>query len=482
MKKEKGAPFQAAKTRAFRAGGYSVLAGAIVIAIAVAVNIFMDLLPSKYTQLDNSAGKLFTLSQQSELLAAGLEEEVEIYWIVQSGQEDELLGTLLDRYQGMSDKISVIKKDPDLYPGFASQYSSGTVYNNSLVVQSGERYRYVDYSGIYEYDYSSYSSSGYELSFRGESAVTSAIDYVTKSDIPKIYVLSGHGEASLSTTYESAVEEQNFELEELELLSAGAVPEDADALLIYSPQSDISAQDGEMLRAYLQKGGKLILITDPPEAEPLSELEALMAEYGVEAVPGIVIEADEDNYAWGTPYYLLPELGEHSITSPLSEEGYRVLLPVAQGLQISEELPEGVSVTELLSSSSSAYSKAAGYSLTSYDREEGDTDGPFTLATAVTAQNEDGSQASILWVSSAALLDDSSNSQSSGGNQSFFLNGISWMCGQEDSISIRAVSLGNEYLTISSRTLSRLSLLFVGLVPLAVLGTGIVIHIRRKRQ
>lgn len=483
MKKEKTsktALLSSAKTRSFRAGGYSVTAAVIVIAIAIVINILVSALPTKYTQIDNTSGQIFTISDETEKLLGSLEDKIEIYWIVQSGQEDGTISKLLDRYVSMSDMVSFTKKDPDVYPTFAQQYTSGTVYNNSLVVVCGERYRYVDYGDIYQYDYSNYYTTGsYEVSFAGENALTSAIGYVVNTELPKLYVLTGHGESTLSSDYQSAVQSANIDTEEMSLLTAGEVPEDADALLIYAPQSDVSEKELTMLQDFLQGGGKLILITAPPQNGALTNLDALMADYGVTAVDGIVVEGNQNNYAWGTPYYLLPDIGSHDITSPLSSGGYYILLPVAQGLTVSDELPDGVSVSQLLTSSGSSFSKAAGYSLTSYEKEEGDIDGPFALAVAVT---DSSTGAGIVWVSSSALLDDQSNSQVSGANRDMFINSISWLCGQEESISIRAKSLSSDTLTVSSAAGSAYTLTVVGILPLGCLAVGMVVWIRRKRR
>lgn len=50
-----------------------------------------------------------------------------------------------------------------------------------------------------------------------------------------------------------------------------------------------------------------------------------MGEYGMAANDGVVIEGDTANYAPGSPFYLLPNLESHSITSPLQEGGYYIL-------------------------------------------------------------------------------------------------------------------------------------------------------------
>jgi ABC-2 type transport system permease protein len=108
-------------------------------------------------------------------------------------------------------------------------------------------------------------------------------------------------------------------------------------------------------------------------------------------------------------------LGDHDITEPLTSGGYKVLLPIAQGLKVSSGLRDGLSVTQLLTTSDSAYSKTGGYSITTYDKESGDVDGPFALSVAVTDTVDDDTKTNIVWVSSSYLLDDQTNSQVSGG-------------------------------------------------------------------
>lgn len=471
------------KTRAFRVGSYSVAATAIVIAIAVALNLFAGALPATMTQCDTTSNQLFTVSEQTELLVGGLEEDLTIYWVVRSGYEESYIGTLLDQYEAISDKVKVVKKDPDVYPTFADQYTD-SLTENSLIVESGDRSRYVDYNDIFVLDYESYYYYGEQnWSFYGEQELTSAIDYVISEDLPKVYLLTGHGESTLSSTFASAVEKENIDTEDLSLLTVEAVPTDADCLFIYAPQSDISAAEKTKIEEYLANGGKMVLITDPLEDGNLTNLSALMAYYGVSAAEGIVIEANQSYYTWGTPYYLLPELNTHAITSPLIDGGYYVMMPIAQGLVVSDDLPETISVSQLLTTSGSAFSKAAGYGLTTYEKEDGDTDGPFALAVAIEETIDDSISSSIIWISSSMLLDDQSNEAVAGGNQDFFLNTLNYLCGSGDSsISIHAKSLSNEYLTMDSSTASLLTVLILGVIPIAYLAVGIFIWFRRKRR
>jgi ABC-2 type transport system permease protein len=204
-----------------------------------------------------------------------------------------------------------------------------------------------------------------------------------------------------------------------------------------------------------------------------------MAGYGVTAVDGVVVEGDQNNYAWGAPYYLLPNIESHTITEPLVSGGYYVLLPIAQGLSVSDELPDGVTVDALLTTSDSAYSKIAGYNISTYEKEEDDIDGAFALGVAITDSNSDSR---IVWISSGGIVDDQTNSQVSGGNQDMFLNAISWMTEQEDSISIHAKTLSTEYLTISSSQASLLVTVMLVVLPVGCLAIGFVIWFKRRRR
>lgn len=467
------------KTRTFRIGGYSMAVTLVVLAIAVMVNVLASALPGTWTKFDTTSYQLFSISEQTEKVVKALDTQVDIYWIVQSGKEDKTLQTFLERYTALNKYVKITRKDPDVYPTFAQQYTSGTLSNNSLVVVSGERYRYIDNSEIYVYDYTYYYYNGtYDVSFDGESALTSAIAYVTNEDLPRVYTLEGHNEMELPESFLDAVGRENMEVATLSLLTRESVPEDADCIVICAPQRDLSTEETAMLQTYLAEGGKVFLITDPPREGSLGNLEALMADYGVKVQQGIVVEGSQNNYAYGTPYYLLPNRNSHEITDPLREAGYYVLLPIASGLVL-ENVPGNITASKLLTTSTSAFSKVAGYSLTTYEKEEGDIEGAFSLAVAV---RDYDTGANLVWVSSSALVDESCNERVSGGNMDFFLNCLGWMCGREESISIHAKSLSQEYLTVDSASASMLSVVMIVVLPAGMLATGILIWIRRKRR
>ena len=460
---------------AFKGGTYSLILTAIVLAILVVVNVLASALPANLTRLDISSTNLYSITSNTKAVVNALEKDVTIYWIVQNDQEDSVIENLLAKYNGLSSHIDVVKKNPDTYPTFASQYTDETVQNNSLVVECGEKYRYIPYEDIYltDVDYTTYS---YVYSFDGEGAITSAIDYVVSEDNPIIYQLQGHGESELPSDLSSQIERENLELASLSLLTEDEIPEDAACLLIYAPSSDISDEEEKMLAEYAENGGKLMVIAGPTEEGELTNLYALLEDYGVTAAEGIVVESDRNHYAFQQPYILLPDMASNEITDPLIEENYSVIIPIASGLTVGTA-SKGT-VTELLTTSDEAFSKIAGYSLTTYDKEDGDIDGPFSLALSI----ETDGGGSIFWVSSSSFLEESYNAYSSGANLDFAMNGLSSLIGEQDTISIRSKSLGYNYLTISDETAAALKAVMIGILPLAFVAAGIWITVSRRKK
>ena len=475
-KKTSAAPKAKVQNRiAFQGGTYSLAITAIVLAILVALNVMVSALPSTYTNLDISSSKLYSITSNTKVVVNALEDDVTIYWIVQSGEEDDVIENLLNKYESLSDHIDVVKRNPDVYPTFAEQYTDEEVANNSLVVECGEKSRYIGYDDIYvsEANMSTYS---YDYSFDGEGAITSAIDYVVNEEQPQLYVLEGHGEAELSESFSTQIEKENIETTTFSLVNADSIPEEADAILIYAPSSDISEEEKNMLSEYVDNGGKLMVLAGPTEDGTLENLYSILSDYGVEVQEGIVVEEDREHYAFQAPYVLLPDMASDEITDPLLEENYYAILSIAQGMTVNST--EKGTVTELLTTSDTAFSKVDGYSLTTYEKEDGDIDGPFTVGLSIEGSNE----GQIVWFSSSQFLEDMYNSYSSGANLDLAMNALSSLVGENDAVSIRSKSLNYNYLTISDSVSTVLKQLMIGVFPLVYLGIGGVVILRRRKR
>ena len=459
---------------AFKGGSYSLFVTAVVLAILIVVNIFASTLPTTLTKYDISSSKLYSITSNTKVVVNNLQQDITIYWIVQADQEDSIIENLLGKYESLSSHIEVVKKNPDVFPTFAEQYTDEDVPNNSLIVESGERYRYISYDDLYETEFDSYSYTYVTSGFDGEGAITSAIDYVVTEDLPQLYVLEGHGEAELPATFTDSIDKANIEVNSLSLLTVDEVHEEADAIVIYAPESDISEEEKTMLADYADNGGKLLVMAGPVEGTTLTNLNSLLSDYGIEMNEGVVIEGDRNYYAFGYPYILMPEMVSSSITDTLIAENYYPILPLSQGMTVGTTTKG--TVTELMTTSYDAFSKVAGFELETYEYEEGDIYGPFTLAVSI----ETNGAGQIVWFSASDFLDDMYNAYSSGANVDLAMNALSSLIGEREAIAIRSKSLNYNYLTINDSTASTLKTLMIGVFPIVYLGIGIYVIVRKR--
>ena len=290
--------------------------------------------------------------------------------------------------------------------------------NGSLILVSGEKSAVLAASDLYDYDYSDYYTTGsYSVTFGGENKLTAAIYRITSGEELHAYYTTNHGEQRLTDTLTDALEDQNLSVSPLDLLT-DTIPDDCDLLIINDPQQDVASAGGlvdEMsaLRAYLKNGGHLMLTTDSYYSTP--NLDALMAEFGLTRMPGLVVEGDSGHYLNGYPYYLLPDYATDTESGTLDgiDTRRRVLLQMAQGITITET--EGITSEALLVSTESSYSKAAGYEMTTAEQEDGDPDGPFALA-AYASNNSTGAE--VIWVN-CGNMDNEAVYQTVPGNVTF---------------------------------------------------------------
>ena len=490
-------------------GSYRAGMSAIACAAVVLVNLIAANLPSQYLKYDVSEQKLFTTGEQTAEILEALDEDVTLYLIAQQGSEDTTLLELLERYEGLSEHITVETRDPVLYPNFVSQYTDENLSENSVIVVGQERSRAVDFYDIYGYsvDYSTYSSS--LDSFDGEGQITSAIDYVTAEEIPVLYTLEGHDEASLSATLTASIEKENIEIRSLSLLTSEAVPEDARILLIYGPLSDISAEEKEKITAYLDRGGQVIYLLGYTDQET-PNLDALLAEYGISLTDGLVMEGSSDHYLPNYPYYLLPDINYSDYTADVSSR--YVLLPFSQGMteagSEAEETDDSLTYESLLTTSAEAYSKT-NLESENMEMEEGDIAGPFDLGVVATktvsqkegteeetdatedadtaedadaAESGEENEAKLIVFASETLLDEQVDAMVSGGNSTLFLNVLSQLADHESTVSIGAKSLAVSWLTVTAGSAIFWGLITVLVLPLFLLCLGGVIWFQRRKR
>ena len=149
-----------AARKIFRSGVYSAAVTALVLVLVILLNLIVRAIPSRYTEWDLSEAGLYTLSDNSIEVVKNLTQDVKIYYLAETGNEDVIISKLLDHYAAESSHLSWELKDPALYPTFATQYGATDVTNGSLILACGENSTVLDAADLYEEDYSNYSLTG----------------------------------------------------------------------------------------------------------------------------------------------------------------------------------------------------------------------------------------------------------------------------------------------------------------------------------
>ena len=463
-------------------GSYSMVYTVILIAVIVVINLIVAEIPTKYTQIDVSTQKLYTISDKTKEFLDELNQDVTIYHIVQNGNEDDVIEKLLKRYEETSDHIKVEKKDPVLYPNFTSQYTDEDVQDNSLIVVNGSKSKVVDYYNLYETQYDYYSGSSSTTGFDGEGQIDSAISYVTSDNLPIVYTLTGHGELELNSSITESLEKANYQIQSLNLLTEENVPEDAGCLMITSPQADLSEEEADKVISYLENGGKAVIFTDYT-SEEIPNLKKVLENYGVTPDNGVVMEGDTKHYIMQIPYYLVPEINSTEITADLIEDNRYVLMPVAQSIRIMDSYRDTLDIEAVLSTSEKAYIKTNVENMQTFEKVSGDQEGKFNLGVCVTEDISDDKQTQLVYYGSSSLLDSTTNQQVSGGNTELLLDTLGWMCENDvPVISVDSKSLETSNLTISEYDSGYWSAMTCGVIPVIFLIIGGVIWFKRRKQ
>ena len=455
---------------------FSIGTVALVTAIAVACNVVVSIMPQSWTAFDVTDQKLYSITEDTKDYLKTLEKDVTIYVLAAESDADDTLNKTLRGYSDRSDHIDVSYVDPTVQPNFAAQYTSSSVSQNSLFVVCGDRSRVIDYNDIYTYEMDS-STYSYQVSgYDAEGQITSALQYVTREDMPVMYELEGHEETALSGDFTEVMEKANISLETLNLLQADAVPEDAQALIINGPQTDLSEDDLSKILTYVENGGSLFLTLDYTSYGDLPNYQKLLEQYQITVMPGLIADLDR-NYYYQNPFYLLPYVESVDVAGDLT--GYSsVFTPYMMGMQAEDN--DNYTYTSILSTSDSAVDKANPTEATTYEAEDGDSEGQFlgglSLVTSAGGQ--------VFVFGSQQMFTDAANQTVSGRNAQLFSNVVSQLIADEDiadTVVVAAKDYTVSYLTVSANAVLIYGIVWGLLIPIVLIIIGVIIWARRKR-
>ena len=341
-----------------------------------------------------------------------------------------------------------------------------------------------------------------------EAALTNAILKVTRNTKKVVYFITGHGEPALTdsdsngySVVKQALEDQNYTVQELVLARQTQVPDDAAVVILAGPGEEVLDSELEALRAFLGRGGHLLVMSDP---ETAPGLVTFIQGYGLEVGNDVVIETNPLGRLVGGDY-LLPVVmtyERHAITKELGN--VMTMFPLVRSVQVAKDLPQGITAQGLAMTSAESWAetdlKALHEGRTAFEAES-DRRGPITIAAVATINtSQTGTAASgtaeptdqpekdkSARAARLVVFGDSEFANNSlfpvQGNGNLFLNTVSWLAEEEDLIAIRPRRGGGSGPVML--TAAQAPLIFwlpVVVLPLAVFASGAVVFMRRKWQ
>jgi len=465
------------KTRQVKYGGYATL---ITLAVIIGL-IFLNLMFEQLSpQVDLTYSGLFSLSEQTIQVLETVTTPVKFYGLWRPGEEDNNVMDVVNLYLSRNRNITLELIDPDRNPGFVMRYDRERrgISRGSLVVEGDKGFKVI--APIDMYDFTQSQQGGSTVTgLSVERRITSALLFAGTGETPVVYELTGHSEIPmLAYGLQDTLDRENYALASLNLLLTD-VPSDASAILINSPSRDISEAEAEKLLDYLEQGGRLMVILDYSVQE-LTNLNVVLASYGLEFNYGIIIETDP-YYVAIDPRTVWPDLADHDITRPLMDKSRTpVVLLEAMSLSILDTKRRTVEITPLMTSSPIAFLRTD-LNDNSTIMSSSDIPGPLMIGAAVIDPSwiqGNEPQARIVAIGGGTLL--ALGVQGFDANRDIFMNSLTWLQDRPENITVRSKSIYLLPLRMNLAQVIVYGVLFIFVFPVGFFVAGFVTWLKRR--
>ncbi len=456
----------------------------IVLVVLTALSLYAlcaTLVSRFHFKADMTEGEVFKLTDTTKELLAGLDRDVSLICLASENDADTNITELLGRYERASQHVGVRYVDLAVNPAFTERYKAQgfTLQDDGVLVECGSKIRFIKWEELYRI--SSYTDASNQQNYiitglAAESQLSAAIAAVTSDDEVKVAFTAGHSEdtdgrlGELITGSGYAVSRWVPEVQDLD--------PDTDVVLIAGARSDFSEKELAALQAHLDRGGSLVLFRDP-RVGSLPGLDALCAAWGISVGDGIVLESSQ---YMGDPTTVIPVFGTSLINVYFSERSSYVVMPTARQLSLSQG-GEGM-VNSVLRSTNSSYAKPLD-AFGSYDKKQGDAEGPFDLAATserLYTDKNGNEQSQYLFVMGCTdFYADVYLDTGSIGNADFVLQLLSHISEHDLALNIPVKDLRAENIAIPQTFIVIFATIFVMIIPLTILFYGLVRFIKRKR-
>lgn len=463
----------------------------IILAIFFGINIGMQ--KAEITPLDFSKEKLFTLTQASKDKVKDIQKDINLYFVEYSDDDSTL--DLAKQYNKVNEhiKIEAVKANdrPDLVQKYGIE--SGTT---AIIAECGEKYKILSSQDLVTYD-----STTYESISIAEERLTSAIQTVSTDYIPKVYFLSGYSKLSLSSGlqyFNAYLENEIYDVETVDVLTTGKIPDDCDTLVITMPSQDFDEIATNAIIDYINAGKNILWFqAATAQSTEMPNVNKILEMYGISPFSlGIIRETDTSKMLSGQPDLILPEIQSTDVTKKLvNSEGVIFVNATKINVMESDKLSElKVEETPLLTTSSKSYFRT-NFSNSQDTAEADDEVNTFTVGAMMTktlseANEETGEKAKtsklIIYGENYFISDMALTSSTQAPviqyrqNKDLALNSISYLVNREEDITARK-STGTVTYT-ATETENRIILAIIFAVPVVIIVAGIVVWTIRRRK
>lgn len=461
----------------------------ILVAIIIALYILLNWGVEKINleDLDLTEKKLYSLSDETKDKIANLDTDITIQ-LINMG-DYSYVTDYAKKYTQQSDKIQIEEVgDLSSRVDLMTKYSLDST-DSLIVVKNGDKEKTLSISDLYTIDYSTY-----EQIDTTEEALTNAIVEVTLDEKPKIYILTGstyyETEQALATII-SNLEEESNEVEYLDMLTTGAVPEDCDCLIITTLGKDITELERDKIIEYIQNGGNIMMLTSQNIVEDETpNFDQVLAQYGISIGYGAIFEQDSSKMLQNAPEFVITEVNASFLQD--IDMTLKMCLTDPGKIEFADEdkLTElGVEYETIAQTGDTSFVRK-NFDLSSYTRTDEDSEeGASIVGALVTKTISDDVQSELIIYSNeicASNLQVPISSQhymyavDLRNNEDIILNSISHLTERENTITIRKTSDYERYTVTEQEDTIIKTIIF--LLPVLVIGVGIVVWQLRRRK
>jgi hypothetical protein len=215
-------------------------------------------------------------------------------------------------------------------------------------------------------------------------------------------------------------------------------------------------------------------------------METFLKDWGLVVGGGAVFETTAERTYQYQPYYPVGEFVDEYYRDQLIDPSTPVLMPLARPLELVYETRD-TNFNELLIQFSETSGVRPPDSDEGFSAEDAERWGPLP-AMVLASKRIYGTtgmvqyRSNLVLSASTAMLDTFSIQNTSLSNSDYLLNLFSTLTERTDTVNIQPKSLAGKTLSITTAQSRRLGILLAGVLPLAILVTGIIIWLVRRYQ